>query len=90
MTTVSASSKRDPASSGSIAKPANSLWRQPLPTPRSSRPPRQQVEGRGLLGQQHRIVPGQHQDRRAEAAAASCARRRRSTASAAPRAARSS
>lgn len=29
-------------------------------------PARQEIEGRDLLGQQHRIVPRQHQDRRAE------------------------
>ena len=28
---------------------------------------REQIQGRDLLGEQHRIVPGQHQDRRAEA-----------------------
>ena len=27
----------------------------------------QEIEGRGLLGQQHRVVPRQHDDRRAEA-----------------------
>src|SRR2546425_2505215 len=33
------SSKRACASSGGMQKPANSLWRYPLPTPKSNRPP---------------------------------------------------
>ena len=49
-----------------MAKPANSLCRYPLPTPRSRRPCDKKIERRNLLGEQDRIVPGEHKDRGAQ------------------------
>ena len=39
---------------------------------------REKIQGRNLLGKQHRVVPGQHQDRRAEAQARRAGREDRS------------
>ena len=65
MTSI-ASSKRSVASSCATQKPCELVAAIALADAEIEPPVRQQIEGRGLLGDQDRVVPRQHDDRGAE------------------------